>query len=68
MTPKPPIPMWRWLIWWSVLFLGVVVFYVIFAPIWIAVRVAAWFAELRGSRGLSARRPGSTPGPRRSRA
>jgi threonine/homoserine/homoserine lactone efflux protein len=49
-TPKPPIPLWRWLLWWLALFFGVVLFYVLFTPIWLGVRFAAWIAELRSRR------------------
>jgi hypothetical protein len=57
MNQKPPIPFWRWLIWWVVLFLGIVAFYILMTPVWLAVRFAAWVAS-RGSR----------PGRRRSLA
>lgn len=50
MTVKPPIPLWRWLLWWTLLFFGIVAFYVLMAPIWIAVRAAAWVVEQRRKR------------------
>ena len=44
-------------LWWVVLFVGVIVFYVLFTPIWLGIRGAAWIAELRARRRtpLSAR-------------
>jgi hypothetical protein len=40
----PPV---RFFFWWFLLFLSVVVFYVLLTPIWLGLRAAAWFAELR---------------------
>jgi hypothetical protein len=55
-TVKPQIPLWRWLVWWTILFVGIVAFYVVMTPIWLAVRGAAWIAEQRRHRHpLSAR-------------
>ena len=50
MKPKPPVPLWRWALWWPLLLLALVVFYGLFTPIWFGVRAAAWLA------GLNARR------------
>lgn len=37
----------RYVLWWSLLFLSVLVFYVLLTPLWLGLRVAAWVAELR---------------------
>jgi hypothetical protein len=42
--------LWRWGLWWVVLFIGDVVFYVLLTPIWIGLRAAAWAAEFRARR------------------
>jgi hypothetical protein len=49
-TQKPPVPWWRWAIWWVVLAAAIVVFYVLLTPIWIGLRWAAWIAEFRARR------------------
>jgi hypothetical protein len=56
--PKPPVPLWRWAVWWVVLAVALVVFYVLLTPIWMGLRGLAWVAEFR------ARRRGSPPSPR----
>jgi hypothetical protein len=48
--PKPPVPWWRWTIWWIVLGLALVIFYVVLTPIWIGLRGLAWLAEFRARR------------------
>jgi hypothetical protein len=48
--PKPPVPLWRWALWWSLLGAALVVFYVLLTPIWIGLRAAAWLAEFRARR------------------
>ena len=57
MIEKQPIPFWRWILWWLLLFFGIVAFYILMTPLWLAVRAAAWVAS-RSSR----------PGRRRSLA
>jgi hypothetical protein len=47
---KPPVPLWRWAVWWSILGVAVLVFYVLLTPIWLGLRAAAWAAELRSRR------------------
>ena len=47
MKPKPPVPAWRWALWFAILGVADVVFYVILTPIWIGLRAAAWIAELQ---------------------
>ena len=50
MKPKPPVPWWRWAIWWVVLGFALVVFYVLLTPIWMGLRALAWLAEFRARR------------------
>lgn len=45
--PKPPVPKWRWALWWTILAAAVFVFYVLLTPIWLGLRAAAWVAEWR---------------------
>ena len=56
MKPKPPVPLWRWAAWWTILAAAVVVFYVLLTPVWIGLRTAAWLADFRARR-----RPGYRP-------
>jgi len=49
-TPKPPVPWWRWAIWWPTLLAGMFVFYVLLTPVWIGIRALAWVAEFRARR------------------
>ena len=44
------MPWWRWAIWWSLLALGLVLFYVVLTPIWLGLRWLAWIAEFRARR------------------
>jgi hypothetical protein len=48
--PKPPVPLWRWAVWWTVLAAAMAVFYVLLTPIWLGLRAAAWIAEFRARR------------------
>ncbi len=48
--PKPPVPIWRWVLWWFLLVLAVLVFYVLLTPIWMGLRALAWAAEFRARR------------------
>ena len=45
MRPKPPVPKWRWALWWSILGAAVFTFYVLLTPIWLGLRALAWAAE-----------------------
>jgi hypothetical protein len=45
--PKPPVPWWRWAIWWGTLGVALVLFYVVLTPLWLGLRGLAWVAELR---------------------
>ena len=38
---KPPVPLWRWAVWWTILGVAVVVFYVLLTPLWLGLRAAA---------------------------
>jgi hypothetical protein len=51
--PKPPVPWWRWAIWWTLLGIAVVLFYVILTPFWLGLRWLAWTAEFRARRRRS---------------
>jgi hypothetical protein len=53
MPEKPPVPLWRWGVWWTILGAAVVVFYVLLTPIWLGLRGAAWAAEWRSRRRKS---------------
>ena len=50
MKPKPPVPLWRWAMWWTALGLALVLFYVLCTPVWLGLRGAAWIAEFRARR------------------
>jgi hypothetical protein len=45
--PKPPVPVWRWALWWALLAPALVLFYVIFLPVWVGVRLARLFADAK---------------------
>jgi hypothetical protein len=47
---KPPVPLWRWVVWSITLFFAVIVFYVLLTPVWQGLRIAAWIAEFRARR------------------
>ena len=48
--PAPRISPFRWALWWALLFFSLLLFYVLFAPFWFGLRLAAWTAEFRASR------------------
>jgi hypothetical protein len=48
---KSHIGWYWWLLWWVLLAIGMFIFYVLFTPVWIGIRLAAWVSE------RSARRP-----------
>jgi hypothetical protein len=52
--PKPPVPLWRWAVWWTALGAALILFYVLLTPLWIGLRVAAWAAELKARASRSA--------------
>lgn len=45
--PKPPVPLWRWATWFSIMGAALVVFYVLLTPIWLGLRGLAWLADKR---------------------
>jgi hypothetical protein len=47
MRAKAPIPWYLWPLWIVVLAAGLFVFYVLFTPVWIGIRLVSWFAERR---------------------
>jgi hypothetical protein len=51
--PKPPVPLWRWPVWYAALAVALVVFYGLFTPVWFGLRAAAWLAEFRARRRVS---------------
>ena len=51
MRPKPPVPWWRWAMWWLALGIALALFYVLLTPIWMGLRGLAWLAEFRARRG-----------------
>jgi hypothetical protein len=50
MKPKPPVPVWRWAMWWGFLGLSLVLFYVLLTPVWMGLRGLAWLAEFHSRR------------------
>jgi hypothetical protein len=44
-TAKPPVPAWRWGVWFFVLALALPVFYLLLTPIWLGLRGLAWLAD-----------------------
>jgi hypothetical protein len=47
---KPPISRWRWALWWALLAPALVLFYVIFSPVWLGIRIARLVAQMKSSR------------------
>ena len=46
--PRPEksyIGWYWWLLWWPLLAIGMFIFYVLFTPVWIGIRLAAWVSE-----------------------
>ncbi len=50
MKPKPPVPLWRWAVWYVTLGVALVLFYGLGTPLWFGLRVLAWIAEFRARR------------------
>jgi hypothetical protein len=44
------VPLRWWALWWAILAAALVVFYVLLVPVWMALRAAAWIAELKARR------------------
>lgn len=47
MRSKPPVPLWRWALWWAILGVAIVLFYVLLTPVWLGIRALAWLADRR---------------------
>jgi hypothetical protein len=47
-TAKRPIPLSYWPVWMLILAAALFVFYVLFTPVWIGIRLVSWLAERRG--------------------
>ena len=47
MRAKAPVPRYCWPLWLLVLAAGLFVFYVLFTPVWIGIRLVSWLAERR---------------------
>ena len=47
MIEKPPVPLWRWVTWWMLLAPALVLFYVVFLPLWLGIRIARLLAHAR---------------------
>ena len=50
MKPKARIPAWRWALWWFILAVALFVFYGLFTPVWIGLRLAGMIADRRARR------------------
>jgi hypothetical protein len=44
---KRPIPLLCWPLWGALLAAGLFVFYVLFTPVWVGIRLVSWLAERR---------------------
>lgn len=44
---KERVPLWRWILWWTLLAFGILLFYVVLTPLWLGIRAAAWIADRR---------------------
>jgi hypothetical protein len=44
---KPPVPLWRWATWWALLAPALVLFYVVFLPLWLGIRIARLAVQLK---------------------
>ena len=61
MSGKPPIAWYYWPLWLVTLAAGLFVFYVLFTPVWIGIRLVSWWAERRNHAAAGAPGP-SEPG------
>jgi hypothetical protein len=44
---KPPVTRLRWALWWALLAPALVLFYVIFLPAWLGIRIARLIAHVK---------------------
>jgi hypothetical protein len=51
---KEPVPFWRWAMWWALLAPALVLFYVLFLPIWLGIRLVRLFAQARSRKTTEA--------------
>lgn len=61
---KPRIPFYWWPFWMFLLFVGIVFFYGILTPVWMAIRLVAWLSE-RSARRLRSSTGGAEAAPDR---
>ena len=47
MKERKPVPLYWWPLWIFLLALGLFVFYVLFTPVWMGIRLVAWLTEGR---------------------
>ena len=47
MRERKPVPLYWWPLWIFLLALGLFVFYVLFTPVWMGIRLMAWLTEGR---------------------
>ena len=59
MKKKAPVPVWRWGLWWFLLAPALVLFYVVFTPVWLGIRIARLFAHARSRKNTDAVTPGT---------
>ena len=45
MKPKPPVPLWRWSVWYTALGAALVLFYGLFTPFWFGLRDTEGFVN-----------------------
>jgi hypothetical protein len=57
MRKQPRVPWYYWPFLFFLLALGLFVFYVIFTPVWMGIRLVSWLAERRNLEGST--RPGA---------
>ena len=50
MREKAPVPTWRWALWFALMAPALVLFYVVFLPVWLGIRIARLFAQMRSRR------------------
>jgi hypothetical protein len=55
--PKPRVPLWRWVSWWLILVVALIVFYGFCTPFWMSTRAIAWLADFRARRRPGYRAP-----------
>ena len=47
---KPKVPLWRWAIWWTTLAPALLIFYVLFLPAWLGIRIVRLIANARAGK------------------